>query len=69
MSMLIDAIPSNELRNGYHVQYVDEVRHTGMQMALGRWYAKHAPDPGGSGHISCSSKRLSVKDLPHSEQT
>jgi propane monooxygenase large subunit len=47
MSMLIDAIPSNELRNGYHVQYMDEVRHTGMQMALGRWYAKHAPDPGG----------------------
>ncbi len=47
MSMLIDAIPSNELRNGYHVQYVDEVRHTGMQMSLGRWYAKHAPDAGG----------------------
>ncbi|PTL59566.1 methane monooxygenase [Paraconexibacter algicola] len=47
MSMLIDAIPSNELRNGYHVQYVDEVRHTGMQMALARWYTKHAPDPGG----------------------
>jgi len=47
MSMLIDAIPSNELRNGYHVQYVDEIRHTGMQMALARWYTKHAPDPGG----------------------
>ncbi|MBA2765025.1 MAG: methane monooxygenase [Thermoleophilaceae bacterium] len=47
MSMLIDSIPSNELRNGYHVQYVDEVRHTGMQMALSRWYAKHTPDPAG----------------------
>ena len=48
MSMLIDAIPNNELRNGYHVQFVDEIRHTGMQMALARWYAKHSPDPAGS---------------------
>ena len=47
MSMLIDAVPNNELRNGYHVQFVDEVRHTGMQMALARWYAKHVPDPAG----------------------
>ena len=47
MSMLIDAIPNNELRNGYHVQFVDEIRHTGMQMALARWYAKHVPDPSG----------------------
>ena len=47
MSMLIDAIPNNELRNGYHVQFVDEIRHTGMQMSLARWYAKHSPDPAG----------------------
>src|SRR5215210_310020 len=47
MSMLIDAVPNNELRNGYHVQFVDEVRHTGLQMALARWYAKHTPDPSG----------------------
>jgi propane monooxygenase large subunit len=47
MSMLIDAVPNNELRNGYHVQFVDEIRHTGMQMALARWYAKHVPDPSG----------------------
>jgi hypothetical protein len=47
MSMLIDAVPNNELRNGYHVQFVDEVRHTGMQMSLARWYAQHAPDPAG----------------------
>jgi propane monooxygenase large subunit len=47
MSMLIDAIPNNELRNGYHVQFVDEVRHEGMQMSLARWYAKHSPDPAG----------------------
>jgi propane 2-monooxygenase large subunit len=47
MSMLIDAVPNDELRNGYHVQFVDEVRHTGLQMALARWYAKHAPDPSG----------------------
>lgn len=47
MSMLIDAVPNNELRNGYHVQFVDEVRHTGMQMSLARWYAKHSPDPAG----------------------
>jgi propane monooxygenase large subunit len=47
MSMLIEAVPNNELRNGYHVQFVDEIRHTGMQMSLGRWYAKHVPDPAG----------------------
>jgi propane monooxygenase large subunit len=47
MSMLIDTVPNNELRNGYHVQFVDEVRHTGMQMSLARWYAKHVPDPAG----------------------
>ena len=47
MSMLIDAVPNNELRNGYHVQFVDEIRHTGLQMALARWYAKHVPDPAG----------------------
>jgi propane monooxygenase large subunit len=47
MSMLIDAIPNPELRNGYHVQFVDEVRHSGMQMSLARWYAKHVPDPAG----------------------
>jgi propane 2-monooxygenase large subunit len=49
MSMLIDAIPINELRNGYHVQFVDEVRHEGMQMSLARWYGKHVPDPAGWG--------------------
>jgi propane monooxygenase large subunit len=47
MSMLMSAVPNNELRNGYHVQFVDEVRHTGMQMSLARWYAKHVPDPAG----------------------
>ena len=47
MSMLIDAIPNNALRNGYHVQFVDEIRHTGLQMSLARWYAKHVPDPAG----------------------
>jgi propane 2-monooxygenase large subunit len=47
MSMLIDTVPNNELRNGYHVQFVDEVRHTGLQLNLARWYAKHVPDPGG----------------------
>ncbi|MHB8696260.1 MAG: ferritin family protein, partial [Solirubrobacteraceae bacterium] len=47
MSMLIDAVPNNELRNGYHVQFVDEIRHTGLQTSLARWYAKHVPDPAG----------------------
>jgi propane monooxygenase large subunit len=47
MSMLIDAIPNPELRNGYHVQFLDEVRHTGLQMSLGRWYTKNAPEPYG----------------------
>lgn len=47
MSMLIDAIPNPELRNGYHVQFVDEVRHSGLQTSLARWYAKNVPDPEG----------------------
>lgn len=47
MSMLMSAVPNNELRNGYHVQFVDEIRHTGMQMNLARWYAKHTPEPAG----------------------
>jgi propane monooxygenase large subunit len=47
MSMLMNAVPNNELRNGYHVQFIDELRHTGMQMSLARWYAKHVPDPAG----------------------
>ena len=47
MSMLMSAVPNNELRNGYHVQFVDEIRHTGMQMALARWYARNVPDPAG----------------------
>jgi propane monooxygenase large subunit len=47
MSMLIDAIPNPELRNGYHVQFVDEVRHSGLQTSLARWYGKHVPDPAG----------------------
>jgi Methane/Phenol/Toluene Hydroxylase. len=47
MSMLIDAVPNNELRNGYHIQFVDEVRHAGIQTALQRWYAKNVEDPEG----------------------
>jgi propane monooxygenase large subunit len=47
MSMLMNAVPNNELRNGYHVQFVDEIRHTGLQMSLARWYAKNVPDPAG----------------------
>ncbi len=47
MSMLMAPCPTDELRNGYHVQFVDEIRHTGMQMSLARWYAKHVPDPAG----------------------
>jgi propane monooxygenase large subunit len=47
MSMLIDAIPNKELRNGYHVQMIDEVRHTGLQQSLSRWYAKNVDYPYG----------------------
>ena len=61
MSMLMEAVPNNELRNGYHVQFVDEMRHTGMQMSLARWYAKHAPD-GAGWHIG-------PKAFPHSPLT
>jgi propane monooxygenase large subunit len=47
MSMLLDTVPNDELRNGYHVQFVDELRHIGLQQSLARWYAKHAPNPSG----------------------
>jgi propane 2-monooxygenase large subunit len=47
MSMLMDTVPNEELLNGYHVQFVDELRHIGMQQSLGRWYAKNAPEPEG----------------------
>src|SRR5207302_1848319 len=47
MSMLLDTVPNDELRNGYHVQFVDELRHIGMQQSLARWYAKNAPNPAG----------------------
>ena len=57
MSMLMDAVPNNELRNGYHVQFVDEIRHTGMQMSLARWYAKHSPDPAGLEHRASRPSR------------
>jgi hypothetical protein len=61
MSMLMEAVPNNELRNGYHVQFVDELRHTGMQMSLARWYAKHSPDGAGW--------HLGPKAFPHSPLT
>ena len=47
MSMLLDVVPNDELRNGYHVQFVDELRHIGMQQCLARWYVKNAPNPYG----------------------
>jgi propane monooxygenase large subunit len=47
MAMLMNTVPNDELLNGYHVQFVDELRHIGMQQSLGRWYAKNAPEPEG----------------------
>jgi len=47
MSMLMDTVPNHELLNGYHVQFLDELRHIGMQQSLARWYTKNAPEPEG----------------------
>jgi propane monooxygenase large subunit len=47
MSLLIDAIDNKQVRNGYHLQFLDELRHTGMQMGLARWYAKNTAYPYG----------------------
>ena len=66
MSMLMSAVPNNELRNGYHVQFVDEIRHTGMQMALARWYAKNVPDPAGWNLGPQGAQRLGA-DQPGAE--
>lgn len=47
MSLMINGVPITDLRNAYHVQFIDEMRHSGQQMNLARWYAKSAPDPAG----------------------
>jgi propane monooxygenase large subunit len=47
MSLLIEAIKSPELQNAYYLQMLDEQRHSGIQMALYRWYMKHQWEPTG----------------------
>jgi methane monooxygenase component A alpha chain len=46
-SMLVDTISNPELRQGYLAQMLDEVRHVNQEAYLGRYFAKHAPDPAG----------------------
>lgn len=45
--MIISAIDNQELRQGYHAQMLDEVRHSQLELSLRNYYAKHAPDPAG----------------------
>lgn len=47
MSLLTEAVRSNELRNAYYLQMLDEQRHSGIQMSLFRWYMKHLWEPTG----------------------
>ena len=46
MSMLMSAVPNNELRNGYHVQFVDEIRHTGHADGARALVRPERPRPG-----------------------
>ncbi|MGE0680418.1 MAG: aromatic/alkene/methane monooxygenase hydroxylase/oxygenase subunit alpha [Candidatus Binatia bacterium] len=45
--LLISAVDNEELRNGYLMQMLDEVRHVQQEMYLGRYYMKHYHDPAG----------------------
>jgi methane monooxygenase component A alpha chain/propane monooxygenase large subunit len=45
--MIISTVESQELRQGYTAQMLDEVRHTQLQMALRNYYVKHWEDPYG----------------------
>lgn len=45
--MIISAVRSQELRQGFTAQMLDEVRHAQLMMALRNYYVKHAEDPAG----------------------
>jgi propane monooxygenase large subunit len=47
MTSLANVHPSPEVRNGLMFQMIDEVRHTGIQQNLGKWYAQNYIDPAG----------------------
>jgi hypothetical protein len=63
--LLISAVDNEELRNGYLMQMLDEVRHVQQEMYLGRYYMKHYHDPSGfdisqkgfGGHFLASAGR------------
>ncbi|KWW99077.1 methane monooxygenase [Carbonactinospora thermoautotrophica] len=44
---IISSIRNQELRQGYHAQMMDEVRHTQLEMALRDYYVKNWQDPAG----------------------
>src|SRR5688572_10938131 len=50
MSLLIDAVDNDELRQGYMVQMMDEVRHYNQEAWLLRWWSKNAEDGEGFTH-------------------
>lgn len=63
--LLISAVDNEELRNGYLMQMLDEVRHVQQEMYLGRYFMKHYHDPAGfdlsqkafGGHFLASAGR------------
>jgi Methane/Phenol/Toluene Hydroxylase len=44
---LISSVQNQELRQGYHAQMLDEIRHTQLEMNLRDYYVKHWQDPAG----------------------
>ncbi|MDQ2959430.1 MAG: methane monooxygenase [Candidatus Dormibacteraeota bacterium] len=44
---IIASTQNQEIRQGYHAQMMDEIRHTQLEMSLRQYYAKHWEDPAG----------------------
>jgi Methane/Phenol/Toluene Hydroxylase len=44
---IISSVQNQELRQGYHAQMLDEIRHTQLEMTLRDYYVRHWRDPAG----------------------
>jgi len=44
---IIASVQNQELRQGYHAQMLDEIRHTQLEMTLRDYYVRHWRDPAG----------------------
>jgi methane monooxygenase component A alpha chain/propane monooxygenase large subunit len=68
--MIMSAVQSQEMRQGYAAQMLDEVRHAQLEMALRNFYVKHYHDPAGFdlgqyGLYQHPAGLLSIGDFQH----